>query len=137
MYTTYREKLEKHHKIILMLSIHVIHDILFIVWLLKVVYVALNMLFYYVTADNLMQYTYHIICIFIRWFRIFQTWRYQGIVKATVFWVVEDLKFKISESSDLNRCFPDSVQLAVSVKLRQLTGQSQENTNFGRSFLKF
>ena len=57
MYTTYREKLEKHHKIILMLSIHVIHDILFIVGLLKVVYVALNMLFYYVTADNLMQYT--------------------------------------------------------------------------------
>ena len=66
MYTTYREKLEKHHKIILMLSMHVIHDILFIVGLLKVVYVALNMLFYYVTADNLMQYTYHIICIFIR-----------------------------------------------------------------------
>ena len=45
---TYREKLEKHHKIILMLSIHVI---LFIVWLLHVVYVALNVVFYNVTAD--------------------------------------------------------------------------------------
>ena len=30
-------------------------------------------------------------------------------------------------------CFPDSAQLAVSAKLRQLTGQGQENTNFGRS----
>ena len=30
-----------------------------------------------------------------------QVW-YQGIVKATVFGVFEDLKFKISESSDQN-----------------------------------
>ena len=36
-------------------------------------------------------------------------------VKATVSGVVEDLKFKISESSDPNWCFPDSAQLAVSV----------------------
>ena len=42
---------------------------------------------------------------------------------ATVFGVVEDLKFKISECSDQNWCFPDSAQLAVSAKLRQLTGQ--------------
>ena len=41
-------------------------------------------------------------------------------MKATVSGVVEDLKFKISEGSEL----------------RQLTGQSQENTNFGRSLLK-
>ena len=53
-------------------------------------------------------------------------------MKATVSGVVEDLKFKISESSDQNWCFPDSAQLAVSAKLRQLTGQGQENTNFGR-----
>ena len=51
--------------------------------------------------------------------------------------VFEDLKFKISEVYDQKWCFPDSAQLAVSAKLRQLTGQSQENTNFGRSLLKF
>ena len=48
--------------------------------------------------------------------------RYGG-VKAIVSGVVEDLKFKISEGSD--------------PKLRQLTGQSQENTNFGPNLLKF
>ena len=58
-------------------------------------------------------------------------------MKATVSGIVEDLKFKISEDSDQNWCFPDCAQLAVSAKLRQLTGHSQENTNFGRSFLKF
>ena len=58
-------------------------------------------------------------------------------MKATVSGVVEDLKFKISEGSDQNWCFPDCAQLAVSAKLRQLTGQGQENTNFGRSLLKF
>ena len=58
-------------------------------------------------------------------------------MKATVSGVVEDLKFKISEGLDQNWCFPDCAQLAVSAKLRQLTGQSQENTNFGRSLLKF
>ena len=58
-------------------------------------------------------------------------------MKATVFGVVEYLKFKISDGSDQNWCFPDSAQLAVSAKLRQLTGQSQENTNFGPNLLKF
>ena len=58
-------------------------------------------------------------------------------MKATVSGVVEDLKFKISEDSDQNWCFPDSARLAVSTKLRQLTGHGQENTNFGRSLLKF
>ena len=59
-------------------------------------------------------------------------------MKATVSGVqVEDLKSKISEGYNQNRCFPDCAQLAVSAKLRQLTGQSQENTNFGRSLLKF
>ena len=61
----------------------------------------------------------------------------QDGVKSTVSWVFKDLKFKISEGYDQNWCFPDSAQLAVSAKLRQLTGQSQENTNFGRSLLKF
>ena len=42
-----------------------------------------------------------------------QVW-YQGIVKATVSGVFEDLKFKISEGSDQNRSCPDSAQLAVS-----------------------
>ena len=65
-----------------------------------------------------------------------QVW-YQGGMKATVSGVVEDLKFKISEGSDQNWCFPDCTQLAVSAKLRQLSGHSQENTNFGRSLLKF
>ena len=58
-------------------------------------------------------------------------------MKATVSGVVEDLKLKISESSDQNWQFPESAQLAVPAKLRQLAGQSQENTNFGRSLLKF
>ena len=58
-------------------------------------------------------------------------------MKATVSGVVEDLKFEISEGSDPNWCFPDSAQLAVSAKLRQLTRQSQENTNFGPNLLKF
>ena len=57
-------------------------------------------------------------------------------MKATVSGVVGDLKFRISESSGQNWCFPDFVKLAVSVQLRQLTGQSQENTNFGCSLLK-
>ena len=48
-------------------------------------------------------------------------------MKAIVSGVAEDLKFKISEGSDKN----------WSAKLRQLTGQSQENTNFGRILLKF
>ena len=69
------------------------------------------------------------------WF--FKNFLYQGGVKSTVSWVFEDLKFKISEGYDQNWCFPDPVQLAVSAKLRQLTGQSQEKNNFGHSFLKF
>ena len=69
-------------------------------------------------------------------YQVHQVW-YQGGVKTTVSGVVEALKSKISESSDQNWCFPDCAQLAVSAKLRQLTGQSHENTNFGRSLLKF
>ena len=67
----------------------------------------------------------------------FKNFLYQGGVKSTVSWVLEDLKFKISEGYDPNWCFPDSAQLAVSAKLRQLTGQSQENTNLGPNLLKF
>ena len=67
----------------------------------------------------------------------FKNFLYQGDVKSSVFWVFEDLKFKISEGYGQNWCFPDSAQLAVSAKLRQLTGQSQENTNFGPNLLKF
>ena len=58
-------------------------------------------------------------------------------MKVTVFGVVEDLKFVISEGPDQNWCFPDSAQLAVSAKLRQLNGQSQEITNFGPNLLEF
>ena len=50
----------------------------------------------------------------------FKNFLYQGCVKSTVFWVFEDLKFKISEGYDQNWCFPDSAHLAVSAKLRQL-----------------
>jgi hypothetical protein len=46
----------------------------------------------------------------------FLNFLYQGGVKATVFWVFEDLKFKISEGHDQNWCFPDCAQLAVSAK---------------------
>ena len=67
----------------------------------------------------------------------FKNFLYQGGVKSTVSWVFEDLKFKISEGYNQNWRFPDTVQLAVSAKLRQLTKQSQENTNFGCSLLKF
>ena len=58
-------------------------------------------------------------------------------MKSTVSWVFEDLKSKISEGYNQNWWFPDSAQLAVSAKLRQLTGQSQENTDFGHKLLKF
>ena len=58
-------------------------------------------------------------------------------MKSSVFEIFEDLKSKISEDSDQDWCFPGSALLAVSAKLRQLTGQSQENTNLGRSLLKF
>ena len=67
----------------------------------------------------------------------FENFLYQGGVKSTVFWVFEDLKFKVSEGYDQNWCFPDYAQLPVSAKLRLLTGQSQENTNFGSNLLKF
>ena len=67
----------------------------------------------------------------------FKTFLYQGGMKSTVSWVFEDLKFKISEGYDQNWCFPDSAQLAVSAELRQLTGQTQENTNLGPNLLKF
>ena len=67
----------------------------------------------------------------------FENFLYQGGVRSTVSWVYEDLKFKISEDYDQNWCFPDSAQLAVSAKLRQLNGQSQENTNLGPNLLKF
>ena len=59
------------------------------------------------------------------------------ILESTVSWVFEDLKFKISEGYDQNWCFPDSAQVAVSAKLRQLNGQSQENTNLGPNLLEF
>ena len=45
----------------------------------------------------------------------FKNFLYQCGVKSTVSWVFEDLKFKISEGSDPNWCFPDSAQLTVSV----------------------
>ena len=59
-------------------------------------------------------------------------------MKATVFGVLEDLRFEISEGSDHNRrcpesaqlavsAKPESAQLAVSAKLRQPTGQTQDN----------
>ena len=46
---------------------------------------------------------------------LFENYLHQGGVKSTVSWVFEDLKFKISEESDQNWCFPDPVRLAVSV----------------------
>ena len=46
-------------------------------------------------------------------------------MKATGSVVFEDLKFKVSEGHDQNWCFP--------AKLRQLTRQSQKNTNLGQS----
>ena len=51
--------------------------------------------------------------------------------------VFEDLKFKISEGSGQNWCFPGSALLAVSAKLRQPTGQTQDNFSFCPSLLKF
>ena len=40
----------------------------------------------------------------------FKNFLYQGGVKSTVSWVVQDLKCKISEGSDQNLCYPDSAQ---------------------------
>ena len=65
-----------------------------------------------------------------------QVW-YQGIEKTTVSGVLEDLAFKISEGLDLNLSCPESAQLTISAKLRQPTGQTQDNFNFGPSLLKF
>ena len=50
-------------------------------------------------------------------FKIFEKKKFSLGVRShvTVSGVVEDLKFKISEGSDPNWCFPDSAQLAVSV----------------------
>ena len=62
--------------------------------------------------------------------------RHQGIVKATVPYRLEDLNFKNSEGLDQNWCFPGSALLAVSAKLRQPTGQTQDNFNLGPSLLK-
>ena len=45
-------------------------------------------------------------------------------MKSTVSRVFEDLKFKISESSDQNWCFPGSAQLAVSVHLDTKLGET-------------
>ena len=55
-------------------------------------------------------------------------------MKATGSGVLEDLTFKISEGSDQNLCCPES---AVSAKLKQPTGQTQDNFNFGPSLPKF
>ena len=38
---------------------------------------------------------------------------YQDGVKSTVSWVLEHPKFKITEGSDHNWCFPDPAQLAA------------------------
>ena len=58
-------------------------------------------------------------------------------MKAAVSGVLEVLTFKISEGSDQNCSCPESAQLAVSAKLRQPPGQTQDNFNFGPSLLKF
>ena len=58
-------------------------------------------------------------------------------MKATVSGVLEDLMFKILEGSDQNLSCPDSALFGVSAKLRQPTGQTQDNFNFGPSLLKF
>ena len=57
-------------------------------------------------------------------------------MKATVSGVLEDHAFKISEGSDQNRSCPKSALLAVLAKLRQPSGQTQDNFNFGPSPLK-
>ena len=49
---------------------------------------------------------------------------YQGILKAKVSGVFEDLKFKISEGSDENWSFPDSALLAVSALMSSNTPET-------------
>ena len=46
----------------------------------------------------------------------FKNFLYQGVVKSTVSWVFENLKFKISEDYKQNWSFPVSALLAVSAK---------------------
>ena len=60
---------------------------------------------------------------------------YQGGVKSTVFGYLRTSSLKFQKATTQIGVF--LTQLAVSAKLRQLPGQSQENTNFGRSLLKF
>ena len=58
-------------------------------------------------------------------------------MEATGSGVLEDLTFKISEGSDQNLSCPESTLSAVSAKLSQPTGQTQDNFNFGSSLPKF
>ena len=62
---------------------------------------------------------------------------HQVTVKAIVSGVLENLKFKISEVLDQNLSCPDFALMAVSAKLRQPTGQTQDNFNFGPRLRKF
>ena len=74
---------------------------------------------------------------YIRWFRTFQTSRYQGIVKATVFGVLEDLKFKISEGSDHNWSCPEFSWDSQQGRLRTTSILIRAFWNFKRKVLKY
>ena len=51
-------------------------------------------------------------------------------------YLIEDLTFRTSKGSDQNWSCPESALLAVSAKLRQLAGQTQDNF-FVRAFWNF
>ena len=57
------------------------------------------------------------------------------VVKVSL--VYEDFKFKVLDGLDQNWSFPVFALLAVSARLRQQKGQTQENFNFDCSPLKF
>ena len=71
---------------------------------------------------------------YIRGFRWFLDIKVSMYCEGYSSYRLQDLKFKISEGSDQNWSCPESAQLAVSAKLRQLVGQTQDNFNFGGAF---
>ena len=63
----------------------------------------------------------------------------RGFIKfgIKVLWRLQFLEYKISVGSDQNWICPDFALFAVSAKLRQQRGKSQDNFNFVCSLLKF
>ena len=74
---------------------------------------------------------------YVRVRHIFLDFKVSSYIEGYSFWVLWDLKFKISEGSDQNWSCPESAQLAVSAKLRQLPGQTRTTSIWVQAFGNF